>query len=100
LDASGINPVDPQFNNADLDEDGVGNVVANSTITTTGSDLYVYGENIEVYGAVDSSGMILMGAADNITLDDSVESVGDMYLYADFDADAGVMGAFVEDGTV
>ncbi|MHC4594867.1 MAG: autotransporter outer membrane beta-barrel domain-containing protein, partial [Planctomycetota bacterium] len=98
LDASSIDPVDPQLTDNDyLDENGDGDVHAKSTITTTGSDVIVYGENIEVDGYVDSSGMIVMGAADNITLDDWVQSVGDMYLYSDFDADAGVMGAFVED---
>ncbi|MHC4630030.1 MAG: NosD domain-containing protein, partial [Planctomycetota bacterium] len=97
LEASTIDPLNPQFDNADLDEDGVGKLWAKSTITLTGSDLYAYGQDIEVDGEVDSSGMVVMGAANSITLDEDVTAAGDMYLYADFDADAGVMGEFVED---
>jgi hypothetical protein len=99
LDASNINPLAPDLPaNTDFAEGGDGNVLAQSNIAANSSDVIVYGQNIEVDGTVYSDGMIVMAAADDITLHDWVKSVDDMYLYADYDADDTTfsMGKFVE----
>jgi len=72
---------------ADQDEDDDGDVWAKSSITTTDSDLYVEGENIQIDGAVDIAGDIYMYADDSITLGDTIEADGYIGLHADLDDD-------------
>jgi len=72
---------------ADDDGDGVGDVWAKSSLTTTNGDMDVYGENIQVGGVADSGGNMDMTAADNITLNDAAIATESMTLTADDDDD-------------
>ncbi|HUV40372.1 MAG TPA: hypothetical protein VMW23_01120, partial [Sedimentisphaerales bacterium] len=72
---------------------GYGLMWAKSSITTTNSDLYVEGENIEIDGPVDIAGRIDMYADDSITLVKTAKAAGDIWLEADYD---GVEGGSVD----
>jgi hypothetical protein len=84
---------------ADNDEDGLGDMHALSTLTTTSSDMLITGQNITVDGAVDSSGDIQMMAAADITLHDAVTAAGDMTLTAD-NGDGDGLGDMTANGTL
>ena len=69
------------------DADTVGNIIANSTLTTTAGDIEGWGQNITVSGAIDSAGSLTLNAYKNITLNSSADSAEVMWLKADLDDD-------------
>ncbi|MGD8787267.1 MAG: hypothetical protein PVJ60_07570, partial [Phycisphaerales bacterium] len=69
---------------ADNDGDDVGDVYAMGSVTTTNSDLYIEGEDIQIDGAINIAGDIEMYAEENITLGSDAVAAGTMELFADY----------------
>ncbi|MHC4125258.1 MAG: autotransporter outer membrane beta-barrel domain-containing protein, partial [Planctomycetota bacterium] len=68
---------------ADTDDNGSGDVVANSSLNSLSGGLGVTGDNITVEGTIDSGAWINMVAADHILLNDVAKASGTINLNAD-----------------